>query len=144
MSTYVAKPADMQRKWYVIDAEGQALGRLASEIARILRGKHKPAYTPFIDTGDYVIVVNAEKIVLTGKKLDQKMYRYHTQYPGGLKEIKYRDLMQKKPERAIELAVKGMLPKNALGRAMFKKLKVYAGPDHEHAAQKPEILNVAN
>lgn len=143
MSTYVAKLADIQKKWYVIDADGLVLGRLASEVAKILRGKNKPEYTPFLDTGDYVIVVNAAKVVLTGKKLDQKLYRYHTQYPGGLKEIKYRDMMQKKPEKAVELAVRGMLPKNALGRAMFKKLKVYAGPEHEHAAQKPEILKLA-
>ena len=134
MSTYVAKPADIQKKWYVIDADGLVLGRLASETAKILRGKNKPEYTPFLDTGDYVIIVNAAKVVLTGKKLDQKLYRYHTQYPGGLKEIKYRDMMQKNPEKAVELAVRGMLPKNALGRAMFKKLKVYAGPEHEQAA----------
>lgn len=143
MSTYVAKPAELNRKWYVIDAEDLILGRLASEIATILRGKHKPQYTPFIDTGDYVIVVNADKVALSGRKLDQKLYRYHTQYPGGLKEVKYRDLMNKRPEKVIELAVKGMLPKNALGRAMFKKLKVYAGPDHGHAAQQPEVLTLS-
>jgi large subunit ribosomal protein L13 len=143
MSTYVAKLADIQKKWYVIDADGLILGRMASEVAKILRGKNKPEYTPFLDTGDYVIIVNAAKVVLTGKKLDQKLYRYHTQYPGGLKEIKYRDMMQKKPEKVIELAVKGMLPKNALGRAMFKKLKVYAGAEHEQAAQKPEILKLS-
>ncbi len=143
MSTYVAKPADIQRKWYVVDAEGQTLGRLASEVAKVLRGKNKPQYTPFLDTGDYVIVVNAAKIVLTGNKLDQKFYRYHTGYPGGLKEIKYRNMMQNKPERVFELAVRGMLPKNALGRAMYKKLKVYAGPDHEQAAQKPQPLTFA-
>ena len=143
MSTYVAKPADIQRKWYVIDADGLILGRLASEIAKILRGKNKPEYTPFLDTGDYVIVINAAKVVLTGRKLDQKLYRYHTQYPGGLKEIQYRDMMQKKPEKVMELAVKGMLPKNSLGRAMFKKLKVYAGPEHEQAAQKPETLKLS-
>ena len=143
MSTYVAKPADIQRKWYVVDADGQTLGRLASEVAKVLRGKHKPQYTPFLDTGDYVIVVNAAKLVLTGNKLDQKLYRYHTGYPGGLKEIKYRNMMQNKPERVFELAVRGMLPKNALGRAMYKKLKVYAGPDHEQAAQKPEPLTFA-
>jgi large subunit ribosomal protein L13 len=140
MSTYVVKAAEIVRKWYVVDADGQILGRLASEIAKILRGKNKPEYTPFLDTGDYVIVVNAAKLVLTGNKLDQKLYRYHTQYPGGLKEVKYRNLMQKNPEKAMELAVKGMLPKNALGRAMYRKLKVYAGPDHEQAAQKPETL----
>lgn len=141
MSTYVAKPADIDRKWYVVDAQGQTLGRLASETARILRGKHKPQYTPFMDCGDYVIVVNAEKVALSGRKLEQKLYRYHTNYPGGLKEVKYSDLMKKKPEKAIELAVKGMLPKNSLGRSMFRKLKVYAGPEHEHAAQKPEELS---
>ncbi|NLW11512.1 MAG: 50S ribosomal protein L13 [Clostridiaceae bacterium] len=140
MSTYVAKAAEVQRKWYVVDAEGMVLGRMATEIARVLRGKHKPEYTPFVDTGDNVIVINAEKIVLTGKKLDQKMYRYHTQYPGGLKERTYRNLMQRNPEKVVELAVKGMLPKNALGRAMYKKLKVYAGPEHGHEAQKPETL----
>lgn len=143
MSTYVAKPADIQRKWYVVDADGQTLGRLASEVAKVLRGKHKPMYTPFLDTGDFVIVVNAAKMVLTGNKLDQKVYRYHTGYPGGLKEVKYRNMMQNKPERVFELAVRGMLPKNALGRAMYKKLKVYAGPDHEQAAQKPEPLTFA-
>jgi large subunit ribosomal protein L13 len=143
MSTYVAKAADIQRKWFVIDADGLVLGRLASEVAKILRGKNKPEYTPFMDTGDYVIVVNASKMVLTGNKLEQKLYRYHTQYPGGLKEIKYRVLMQNKPEKVLELAVKGMLPKNALGRAMYRKLKVYAGPDHEQAAQKPESLKLS-
>lgn len=143
MSTYVAKPTDIQKKWFVVDADGLVLGRLASEVAKILRGKNKAEYTPFLDTGDYVIVVNAAKIVLTGNKLDQKLYRYHTQYPGGLKEIKYRNLMQNKPEKVIELAVKGMLPKNALGRAMYRKLKVYAGPEHEQAAQKPETLKLS-
>ena len=143
MSTYVAKPADIQRKWYVIDADGLTLGRLASEVAKILRGKNKPQYTPFLDTGDFVIVVNAAKVVLTGKKLDQKLYRYHTLYPGGLKEIKYRVMMQKNPEKVLELAIKGMLPKNALGRQMFRKLKVYAGPEHDQAAQKPETLKLS-
>lgn len=141
MSTYVAKPSEIQRKWYVVDAEGQTLGRLASEVAKVLRGKNKPSYTPFLDTGDYVIIVNADKIVLTGNKLDQKMYRYHSGYVGGLKETTYRKLMDKKPEKAFELAIKGMLPKNALGRQMFRKLKVYAGPEHENAAQKPEPLS---
>ena len=130
MSTYVAKPAEIEKKWFVVDAEGQTLGRLATEVARILRGKHKPTYTPFLDTGDYVIVVNAAELVLTGKKLDQKMYRYHTGYPGGLKEIKYRNMMQKNPERVFEVAVRGMLLKNALGRSMYKKLKVCASPEH--------------
>lgn len=140
MSTFVAKSAEIQRKWYVVDAEGQTLGRLASEVAKVLRGKHKPEFTPFLDTGDYVIVINAAKMVLTGNKLDQKLYRYHTLYPGGLKSTTYRNMMQNKPEKVFELAVKGMLPKNSLGRAMFKKLHVYAGAEHEHAAQKPEAL----
>ena len=140
MKTYVAKPAEIQRKWYVVDVAGLVLGRAASEIAKVLRGKNKPEYTPFVDTGDYVIVVNADKIVLTGRKLDQKMYRYHTGYAGGLKEIQYSQMMRTKPEKVFELAVKGMLPKNALGRQMYRKLKVYAGPEHEHAAQKPEVL----
>jgi len=140
MSTFVAKSAEIQRKWYVVDAAGLTMGRLASEVASVLRGKHKPEFTPFLDTGDYVIVVNAAKMVLTGKKLDQKLYRYHTQYPGGLKEVSYRNLMDKRPEKAFELAVKGMLPKNALGRQMFRKLHVFAGPEHDHAAQKPEVL----
>lgn len=143
MSTYVAKPADIQRKWYVIDADGLTLGRLASGVAKILTGKNKPEYTPFLDTGDHVIVVNAGRMVLSGNKLDQKLYRYHTQYPGGLKEIKYRVMMQKNPEKILELAVKGMLPKNALGRQMYRKLKVYAGPEHDQAAQKPEALKLS-
>ena len=138
MKTYVATAATVDRKWLLIDAEGKTLGRLATEVARLLRGKHKPTYTPFIDTGDYVVVINASKMVLTGKKLDQKYYRYHTGYPGGLKETTYRNLMAKNPEKALELAVKGMLPKNSLGRQMFKKLHVYAGPEHEQTAQKPE------
>ena len=138
MKTYVATAATVDRKWLLIDAEGKTLGRLATEVARLLRGKHKPTYTPFIDTGDYVVVINASKMVLTGKKLDQKFYRYHTGFPGGLKETSYRNLMAKNPEKALELAVKGMLPKNSLGRQMFKKLHVYAGPEHEQTAQKPE------
>lgn len=142
MSTYVAKTAEIERKWYVVDADGSTLGRMASEIAKILRGKNKPQYTPFLDTGDFVIVVNASRVVLTGNKLDQKKYYHHTGYPGGLKDVSYRSLMQKKPEKAVELAVKGMLPKNSLGRAMIKKLKVYAGPEHAHAAQKPEALKL--
>lgn len=140
MKTYVAKPAEISRKWYVVDAQDKVLGRLASEVAAILRGKNKPEFTPFMDAGDFVIVINASKIKLTGNKLDQKLYRYHTGYPGGLKEIKYRNMVQNKPEKVIELAVKGMLPKNALGRAMYKKLFVYAGPDHEQSAQQPEAL----
>ena len=138
MKTYVATPATVERKWLVIDASGKTLGRLATEVAKLLRGKHKPTYTPFVDTGDYVIVINASEMKLTGNKLDQKMYRYHTGYAGGLKETTYRNLMAKNPEKALEVAVKGMLPKNSLGRQMFKKLKVYAGAEHEHAAQKPE------
>ncbi len=139
MGTYMAKPAEVDRKWYIIDATDQILGRLASEVASILRGKHKPTYTPHIDTGDFVIVVNADKVKLSGNKLDQKKYRYHSGYPGGLKEIDYRTLLQRKPEKAVEIAVKGMLPKNRLGRQMFKKLKVYKGNEHPHEAQKPEI-----
>lgn len=142
MNSFMAKPAEVKRKWLVVNAEGKPLGRLASEVAKILRGKHKPIFTPHVDTGDNVIVINAEKIVLTGKKLDQKMYRYHTLHPGGLKEMKYRQLMEKKPEKAIELAVKGMLPKNSLGRAMYRKLKVYKGPEHTHQAQQPENLEL--
>ena len=134
MKTYVATASTIERKWLVIDASGLTLGRLATEVARLLRGKHKPTYTPFIDTGDYVIVINASKIVLTGKKLDEKKYRYHTGYPGGLKETDYRTLMAKKPEKALELAVKGMLPKNSLGRQMFKKLHVFAEGEHTYAA----------
>ena len=139
MKTFVATPANNERKWLVIDASGKTLGRLATEVARLLRGKHKPTYTPFADTGDYVIVINASEMVLTGKKLDQKMYRYHTGYAGGLKETDYRTLMNKNPEKALELAVKGMLPKNSLGRQMFKKLHVYAGAEHNQQAQKPEV-----
>ena len=138
MKTYVATAATVDRKWLLIDAEGKTLGRLATEVARLLRGKHKPTYTPFIDTGDYVVVINASKMVVTCKKLDQKFYRYHTGFPGGLKETSYRNLMAKNPEKALELAVKGMLPKNSLGRQMFKKLHVYAGAEHEQTAQKPE------
>ena len=139
MGTFMAKPAEIERKWYIIDAAGRPLGRTASEAARILRGKHKPIFTPHIDTGDFVIIINADQAVLTGKKLDQKMYYHHSGYPGGLKEVKYKDLMAKKPVLAVEKAVKGMLPHNSLGRATAKKLKVYAGSDHPHAAQKPEI-----
>ena len=138
MKSYMAKPEEIERKWYVVDAEGKVLGRLASEVASILRGKHKPIYTPHVDTGDFVIVINADKIKLTGKKLEQKEYKYHTGYPGGLKSISYKQIMEKNPERAIELAVKGMMPKNKLGRQMYKKLRVYSGPEHNHQAQKPE------
>ncbi|NLY85067.1 MAG: 50S ribosomal protein L13 [Tissierellia bacterium] len=139
MKSYMAKTNEIDRKWYLIDAEGKVLGRLASEIATILSGKHKPIYTPHVDTGDFVVVINADKIKLTGKKLEQKNYIYHTGYPGGLKKIPYERLIKERPERIIELAVKGMLPKNRLGRKMIKKLKVYAGPEHKHEAQKPEI-----
>lgn len=140
MDTYMARKEDVERKWYVVDTTGCTLGRLSAEIARILRGKNKPTYTPHIDTGDYVIVVNAEKIKVTGKKLDQKIYYHHSEYIGGMKETTLKDMLAKHPERVIEHAVKGMLPKGPLGRQMYKKLFVYAGPDHKHAAQKPEAL----
>ena len=140
MKSFVAKPLELERKWYVVDAEGKTLGRMASEIAKVLRGKHKPIYTPHVDCGDFVIVINAEKIHLTGKKLDQKKFVWHTGYIGHLKERSYRDLMTNKPEFVVYQAVKGMLPKNTLGREMYKKLKVYKGSEHEHAAQKPEAL----
>lgn len=139
MKSFNAKPQEIERKWYVIDASGKTLGRLSTEIASILRGKRKPIYTPHVDTGDYVIVINAENIVLTGKKLEQKYYKYHTGYAGGLREVRYDKLMEKNPEKIITLAVKGMLPKNSLGRQMFKKLKVYRGSEHDHEAQKPEV-----
>ena len=140
MKSYMASPATIERKWYVVDATGYTLGRLASEVAKILRGKNKPIFTPFIDTGDYVIVINADKIKVTGKKLDQKIYYHHSDYVGGMKETTLREKLNKKPEEVIELAVKGMLPKGPLGRQMYTKLFVYAGPDHKHAAQKPEVL----
>ena len=140
MKSYMASAATIERKWYVVDATEYTLGRLASEVAKVLRGKNKPIYTPHVDTGDYVIVVNADKIKVTGKKLDQKIYYHHSDYVGGMKETPLREMMDKKPERVIELAVKGMLPKGPLGRQMYKKLFVYAGPDHKQAAQKPEVL----
>ena len=140
MKSYMASPATSERKWYVVDATGYTLGRLASEVAKILRGKNKPIFTPFIDTGDYVIITNADKIKVTGKKLEQKVYYRHSDYVGGMKETTLKEMLNKKPERVIELAVKGMLPKGPLGREMYKKLFVYAGPDHKHAAQKPEVL----
>ena len=140
MNTYMANPDKIERKWYVVDADGQTLGRLASEVAKVLRGKNKPVFTPHIDTGDYVIVVNADKISVTGKKLDQKIYYRHSEYVGGMKESTLREMMAKKPEKVVELAVKGILPKGPLGRSMIKKLHVYAGPEHNHAAQKPEVL----
>ena len=142
MKSFMASPSTVERKWYVVDAEGKALGRLASEVANVSRGKNKPTYTPHIDTGDYVIVVNAEKIQVTGKKLDQKIYYHHSEYVGGMKEATLREMMQKKPEFVITHAVKGMLPKGPLGRQMLKKLHVYAGPEHNHAAQKPETLDI--
>ena len=140
MKSYMASPATIERKWYVVDATGYTLGRLASEVAKILRGKNKPIFTPFIDTGDYVIITNADKIKVTVKKLEQKVYYRHSDYVGGMKETTLKEMLNKKPERVIELAVKGMLPKGPLGREMYKKLFVYAGPDHKHAAQKPEVL----
>jgi len=142
LKTFVPKTADIDRKWYVVDAEGLVLGRLASQVANILRGKNKPIFTPNVDTGDYVIIINAEKVVLTGKKLDQKVYYHHSGYAGGLKETKYRRLMAEKPELAVRHAIVGMLPKGPLGRQMAKKLKVYAGAQHEHAAQQPEVLDL--
>ena len=142
MKTYVTKPADVERAWYVVDAEGQTLGRLASSIATILRGKHKPIYSPAVDCGDFVIVLNADKVSVTGRRLEQKKYYRHSLYIGGLKEISLRDQLQKHPERVIESAVRGMLPKNALGRKMFKKLKVYAGAEHPHQAQLPQPLEL--
>ncbi|MCI8969646.1 MAG: 50S ribosomal protein L13 [Lachnospiraceae bacterium] len=140
MKTFMASPATIDRKWYVVDATGMTLGRLASEVASVLRGKNKPIFTPHIDTGDYVIIVNAEKIAVTGKKLDQKVYYHHSDYVGGMKSATLREKLNKKPEEVIEHAVKGMLPKGPLGREMYKKLFVYAGPEHKHAAQKPETL----
>lgn len=135
----MAKANEVERKWYVIDAEGKVLGRLASEIASVLRGKRKPIFTPHVDCGDFVIVINADKVVLTGDKLNQKIHAYHTGYPGGRKEIIYSEMIEKRPEKVIELAVKGMLPKSRLGRQMIKKLKVYEGAEHPHAAQSPEV-----
>lgn len=140
MKSYMASPATIERKWYVVDATGYTLGRLASEVAKILRGKNKPIFTPHIDTGDYVIITNAEKIKVTGKKLEQKIYYRHSDYVGGMKETTLKEMLNKKPEKVIELAVKGMLPKGALGRQMITKLHVYTGSEHKHEAQKPEVL----
>ena len=140
MKTFMANPATIDRKWYVVDATDMTLGRLASEVAKVLRGKNKPVFTPHIDTGDYVIIINAEKVVVTGKKLDQKVYYHHSDYVGGMKETTLREKLNKKPEEVVELAIKGMLPKGPLGRQMYTKLFVYAGPEHKHAAQKPEVL----
>ena len=142
MKTFVAKPETVKRDWFVVDATDKTLGRLASEIARRLRGKHKPEYTPHVDTGDYIIIINAEKVTVTGNKAEDKMYYRHSGYPGGIKEINFNDLQARKPEMIIEKAVKGMLPKNPLGRAMFRKLKVYAGPEHGHSAQQPIALEI--
>ncbi len=140
MDTFMAKKEAIDRKWYVVDATGCTLGRLSSEIAKILRGKHKPIYTPHIDTGDYVIVINAEKVKVTGKKLNQKIYYHHSDYVGGMKETTLKDMLNRHPERVVEYAVKGMLPKGPLGRQMYKKLFVYVGPEHKQEAQKPEVL----
>ena len=142
MKTYTARAEDIKQEWFLVNAEGKTLGRLASEIAQVLRGKHKPIYTPHLDCGDFVIVVNAEKVRVTGRKLDQKMYYRHTGYPGGIKSISLRNQLQKHPERVLEAAVRGMLPKNRLGRKMFKKLKVYAGNSHPHQAQQPNVLEL--
>ena len=142
MKTYVTKPADVERAWFVVDAEGQTLGRLATSVATVLRGKHNPTYSPAVDCGDFVIVINADKVAVTGKRLEQKRYYRHSLYIGGLKEISLRDQLQQHPERVIESAVRGMLPKNALGRKMFKKLKVYAGGEHPHAAQMPQPMEL--
>ena len=142
MKSYVAKPLEIERKWYVVDADGKTLGRLAAEVAKILRGKHKTIYTPHVDCGDFVIVVNAEKIRVTGNKMDDKKYRWHTGYVGNLQERSFREMNQRHPERVIELAIKGMLPHNSLGSQMYTKLKVYAGSEHKHEAQKPEVLEI--
>ena len=142
MKTFVAKPATIKRDWYVVDADGKTLGRLATEIASRLRGKNKPEYTPFLDTGDYVIVINAAKVKVTGSKFTDKIYHSHSGYPGGIKSVPFNELIAKKPEMVIESAVRGMLPKGPLGRAMFRKLKVYAGASHNHAAQQPQVLDI--
>ncbi len=143
MKTFSARPTDIEKKWYLVDAEGQVLGRLATRIADILRGKDKPIYTPHMDTGDFVVVINAEKVVVTGKKAEQKEYQRYSGYPGGLKKIPYRRVLKTHPERIIEHAVRGMVPHNRLGRAIIKKLKVYAGPEHPHGAQQPELLKIS-
>jgi large subunit ribosomal protein L13 len=142
MKTFTAKPESVTRDWYVVDAAGKTLGRISTEIAARLRGKHKPEYTPHVDTGDYIIVINAEKVAVTGNKAQNKIYYSHTGFPGGLKEISFEKLIAKKPEMVLELAIKGMLPKGPLGRAMFRKLKVYAGAEHQHAAQQPQVLDI--
>ncbi len=142
MKTFTAKPESVQRDWFVVDAAGKTLGRLSTEIAGRLRGKHKPEYTPHVDTGDYIIVVNADKVTVTGNKAKNKMYYSHSGFPGGIKEINFEKLLDKKPEMVLEAAIKGMLPKGPLGRAMFRKLKVYAGAEHQHAAQQPQVLDI--
>ena len=142
MKTFTAKPESVTRDWFVVDATGKTLGRISTEIAARLRGKHKPEYTPHVDTGDYIIVINAEKVAVTGNKAQNKMYYSHTGFPGGIKEISFEKLIAKKPEMVLELAIKGMLPKGPLGRAMFRKLKVYAGAEHQHTAQQPQILDI--
>lgn len=142
MKSYVAKPHEIERKWYLLDAEGQTLGRFASQVAAILRGKNKPEYTPFEDAGDYVIIINAEKIAVTGNKAQQKIYRRHSGYMGGMKEVSYEEMLQKHPERILGAAIKGMLPHNSLGRKMYKKLKIYVGSEHPHSAQCPEVLEL--
>jgi large subunit ribosomal protein L13 len=142
MKSYMARPLEVERRWYVVDAEGQTLGRLATEIARVLRGKNKPQYTPHVDTGDFVVVVNAEKVVVTGKKAEQKVYRRHSGYPGGLKETSYEQMMERRPTEILRKAVKGMMPNTRLARQQLRKLKIYAGPEHPHAAQNPQRLEV--
>lgn len=141
MKSFIAKPHEVERKWYIIDAEGKTLGRMATEIASILRGKRKPIFTPHVDTGDFVIVINAEKVEVTGNKRKDKVYKRHTGYPGGLREVTFEKMIVKKPEMIVKQAIKGMMPNGTLGRQMLKKLKVYAGPEHNHAAQKPEVWN---
>lgn len=142
MKTYMANPDKIERKWYVVDAEGCTLGRLASEVAKVLRGKNKPEYTPHVDTGDYIIVINADKVAVTGRKETDKLYYWHTGYVGGIKQATFKEMIARRPEAVIEIAVKGMLPKGPLGRAMFRKLKVYAGAEHQHAAQQPQVLDI--
>lgn len=142
MKTFVAKPETVKRDWYVVDATGKTLGRLATELASRLRGKNKPEYTPHVDTGDYIIVINAEKVAVTGRKETDKLYHWHTGYVGGIKQATFKEMIERRPEAVIEIAVKGMLPKGPLGRAMFRKLKVYAGSEHQHAAQQPQVLDI--
>lgn len=142
MNTFMANPDKIERKWYVVDAEGCTLGRLASEVAKVLRGKNKPEYTPHVDTGDYIIVINADKVAVTGRKETDKLYYWHTGYVGGIKQATFKEMIARRPEAVIEIAVKGMLPKGPLGRAMFRKLKVYAGAEHQHAAQQPQVLDI--